>query len=381
MWRADLVRTRTGQIGARLDVEPAGQITDETNGIPQGAVGVRRALIDRIPAAWWEPWRNAVVLRHRYSTADPWIPILGGPIIHYPAIDPDVAALSFAGIQEILRHRLLVHEWTDYSRIEDWKSGGPWWEGSLGQIAWNVVQMAQAKPRGSLPIVHGTPDELITDATRAGRGWHNWDTANLNVWEQVLKGLADDDGGPDLRFTPRDVSDVNRRIEWVFEHGTHHDPRIAHPYTIRLDATAARSPVSDLKVTVSGLSIAHRVYGSGAGEGAGTEVRIAERIETAIDEMPFLETAFADTSRTAWQDVLALAEGALSPGGTGSWQAVCKVHTSPGLPLWQVRPGAPVQLKVRGLEPFPNGWHRGRILKTSYSLASDIVDVEIEQEV
>lgn len=77
---------------------------------------------------------------------------------------------------------------------------------------------------------------------------------------------------------------------------------------------------------------------------------------------------------------MALASGRVSGSGLGTWQIQCKVHTSPSLPLWQVRPGAPVQIRVPGRRPFPEGWHRGRVLKATYSLTSDVVQVEIEQE-
>ncbi|WP_347042013.1 hypothetical protein [Brachybacterium nesterenkovii] len=355
-------------------------MTDETNAVPSGSVTVQHERLSRIDRTWWEPWRNSIILSHRYSAGEEWRPIIGGPIINYPTIEPHEMTLTFAGIQEVLARRYLVHEWTDYARNEDWRAGGPWWEGSLGQIAWYVVQMSLAKPRGGLPIVHGTPDERITDETRKGRGWKNYDLAHGNVWSDVLKSIIDEDGGPDIRFTPRFATGTTRRVEWVMEHGTHHDPRIAHAYTIRLDATAARSPVSDLSVTMSGLTIAHRVYGTGAGEGPGTEVRVAEALATATEEMPLLEAVVSDTQRTEWRDVLALAQGALSPGGLGAWQVSCKVHTSPALPLWQIRPGAPVRLRVAGLAPFPDGWVSGRVLKATYTLGSDVVAVEIEQE-
>lgn len=381
MWSADLARTRTGQLGAHLDVESGGQgLTDETNGIPAGSASIQRHLLQRVNPSWWEPWRNSIIFSHRYSAADPWTPIIGGPITHYPSIDPRAMQLTMGGIQEVLARRYLVHEWTDYAKVEDWRAGGPWWEGSLGQIAWYVLQMAQAKPRGGLPIVHGTPVERITDATRKGRGWKNYDLAHGNVWTDVLKSLVDEDGGPDVRFTPRFAAGTTRRVEWVMEHGTHHDPRIAHAHTIRLDTTAAHSPVSDLSVTMSGLTIAHRVYGTGAGEGPGTEVRVAEALGTAVEEMPLLESVVSDTQLTAWRDVLSMAQGALSPGGLGAWQVSCKIHTTPALPLWQIRPGAPVRLRVTGLAPFPDGWVTGRVLKATYTLGSDVVAVEIEQE-
>lgn len=378
MWRADLVRIRTGLRGARLAITTDGDGQDELNAIPGGKVTIERRHMERIPTEWLDPWRNAVIMSHRYGDTDAWVPIIGGPIVKAPSATPHQVQLQFAGIQEILRHRLLVHEWTNYADIVDWRANGPWWEGSLGQIAWNAVQMAQVKPRGSLPIVHGTPDEYITDDTRQGRGWRNFDIAKNRVWDDVLTGLCEEDGGPDIRFVPE--YDAEGHVRWRFEHGTHHDPRIAHPYTLRIDADAAQSPITDLDATVSGVAVAHRVYGAGAGEGAGTEVRVAERLETVTPDMPLMESAVVDNQRTTMEQVVALAEGALAAGGAGTWQIAGRLQTSPAMPLWQVRPGAPAQFRVSGLAPFPSGWVRGRILKVGYDWSSDAVSIEIKED-
>lgn len=384
-WRADLFRVRTGQLGARLAVEDGGSITTETNGVPGAQVTVRRSALDRIPAQWLEPWRNGIVLQHRHLDSDAWTPIMAGPIIHYPTLTPDSVAIDVAGVEEIFRRRILVHEWSEYTGTAQqdansaWRANGPWWAGSLGQIMWNAVQMAQVKPGGGLPIVHGTPDEKITGSAAYGRGWRNWDIDSNNVWDDVLAGLSKEQGGPDLRFTPQAIAG-ERRIRWAFEHGTHRQSRIAHPYTLRLDSTAARSPVAGIEITASGVSAAHRVYASGAGEGAGTLVRVSERLDLLGDETPLLEATISDTSIGDWRQVVALAEGRVRAEALGRWQIACTVATSPGLPLWQLRPGAPVQIRVGGCAPFPETWQRGRILKAAYTLGSEHVQIEIEQE-
>lgn len=378
MWRAELVRTRTGQVGARLDVTPGAQITDEINGIPSGRVAVSSSAARRISESWWEPRRNAIVLSHRHRDTDTWVPIMGGPILALPDIDGTTVGYSFAGIQDVLRGRYRTHEWSDYPGNEQWKRGAFYWEGSLGQIAWRIVQEAMAKPRGGLPIVHGTPDERITDDTRIGLGWGNWNLANANVWDQILTGIAQKDHGPDMRFTPRYAAD--RQVEWVFEHGTHADPRIAHPYTLRVDSTAARPAVSSVKVTISGAPTAHRVYGTGAGEGPGTWIRVAEDLSLTVEEMPLVEAVASDTSASSGAEVLALAQGRVHAGGQGAWQISCTLHTHPGMPLWQIRPGAPIRIKVKDRYPFPDGWYTGRIQKCSYTVGSDAVAIEIEQE-
>ncbi len=379
MWRADLVRTRTGQVGARIDVESGTGPSDEINGVPSASVNLRRSLAERIPVEWWQPWRNSIVLAHRHRTTDAWKPIMGGPIVHYPTLGAEAIKIDVAGIQEILRHRVRTHEWSQFASPSAWLRSSFYMEGALGQISWAVIEEALAKPRGGLPIIHGTVTETVTDGTRKGRGWGDWDLGKANVWDQVLKGLREEDGGPDMRFTPRYAAGTDRRIEWVYEHGTHHDPRIAHPYTLRLDATAARSAVSDVDVTMSGLATAHRVYGTGAGEGPGTWVRVAEDLSLTVDEMPLIEAVVSDTSASSAAEVQALAQGGVSAGELGAWEVACTIHTSPGLPLWQVRVGAPVQIKIKDRHPFPDGWQRGRIRSVTYSLTSDAVAVTIEE--
>lgn len=379
MWRADLVRTRTGQIGASLDIDVNTSPSDEINGIPAGTVALRRDLATRIPAAWWQPWRNSIVLAHRHRKTDTWTPIMGGPIIHYPTLGAESITVDFAGIQELLRRRIRTHEWRDYPDVTAWIAGMFAMRGALGEISWALIQESLSKPRGGLPIVHGTVTETVTDATAKSRAWGNWDLGNANLWDQVLKGLREEDDGPDMRFTPRYAAGGNRRIEWVYEHGTHHDPRIAHPYTLRLDATAARSAISNVDVTMSGLATAHRVFGTGSGEGPGTIVRAAEDLSLTVDEMPLIEAVVSDTSAASGEAVLALAQGGVSAGDLGTWEVACTIHTSPGLPLWQVRVGAPVQIKIKDRHPFPDGWQRGRIRSVSYSPPSDAVAVTIEE--
>lgn len=380
MWRADLARTRTGGLGARLDYTPAKDAEHAINESPTAAIRISQREMARVPDAWWEPWRNSIVFSHRFTTDEAWTPITGGPITGYTDIGRDQVTVQIAGIEEMWRYRWLIHEHRDYESPEKWLAGVHFWDWPLGQVAWEVVQDAMAKPRGGLPIVHGTPAELIAGATPGGRAWWNWDLSKGNVWA-ILQALSVEEGGPDFRFTPRYGAGTDRRVEWVMEHGTLRDPRIAHSHTVRLDATAARSPVMDVRVQVSALAAAHRVYATGSGEGAGTIVRVAEGMEATGDEMPLMEAVVSDTSVTTPEAALALAQGRLSPGGMGAWQVSCTVQASRALPVWQLRVGAPVRFRVSGHRPFPEQWVRGRILKAGYDLVTDRVALDIEQEV
>lgn len=380
MWRADLVRTRTGQRGARLNVDPGQQgPTLETNTIPTGSLILDRTEVARIASTWWEPHRNAVIMSHRHRPTDPWTAILGGPITEHPTVSKTRHTINWAGIQRIFQNRNLVHEINQALPLDDWKKGGPWWSYPLGQIAWEALQVAQAKPAGSLPITHGTPAELTVGATPGGRGWANWDLDKNNVWDDVLLSLSKEIGGPDLRFTPRWIDDTPPRLDWLFEHGTHADPLIHHDQAIVLDDTAHHSAVSALAFTLSGKPTAHRVYGTGSGEGAGTIVQMREDLSLLADEMPLLETVVSDTSLTTAEAVAALAAGAVRPNSLGTWEATCKVMTSPARPLRSFKPGAPVRLKVAGYFPIPDGVKVGRILKAGFDLKTDQVSLTIEE--
>lgn len=378
MWRADLVRTRTGQRGARLNVDPGQQgPTLETNAIPTGSLVLRRTEVTAISTTWWEPLRNAIIMSHRHRETDPWTAILGGPITAHPTVSQTRHTITWAGIERILQGRELVHEIAD--GIESWKAGGPWWSFPLGQIMWEALQMGQAKPQGSLPITHGTPAELTAGATPGGRSWANWNLDANNLWDDVLLALSKEHNGPDLRFTPRWVDDTPPRLDWLFEHGTHADPLIHHSNTINLDATAHHSAVSDLQFTLSGKPTAHRAYATGAGEGPGTLVALREDRALLADEMPLIETIVSDTSATTIEAVDALAAGAVRPNPLGTWEATCKVMASTSTPLHWFKPGAPVRLKVAGFHPLPDGVKVGRILKAGFDLKTDQVSVTIEE--
>lgn len=384
MWRAELFRVRTGQRGPTLEFEPgSSDPSAEINGVPAGQITIRRSWLQQsgIGRMWLTPWRNGVSLQHRYNTDEPWVPVIAGPITHKPKGSRLSLPIDFKGIEEILRYRYVTHEWGHYPTTHAWLAGGFYATGSLGQIAWRALrETLTEKPNGGLPIVHGTPDEIITDDTKHVRRYPNWDLANNNLWDDVLLGLAEEDGGPDFRFTPRWAEgSIDNDIEWVFEHGTHNQPRVAHPYTIRLDETAALSPVTDLDITESGLTITHRAYGSGAGEGPGTVVRVSERLDTLAEEMPLLEAYIADTQRTTGAEVLSLAAGAVHPYEEGSWEMRCDVHTSPSLPLWQFKCGAPVAVLVSEYHaPFPAGAYNGFIRSVTWDITSDTVSLEIE---
>lgn len=380
MWRADLVRTRTGQRGARLNVDPGQQAPVwETNAIPTGSLILRRAEVTEISATWWEPLRNAIIMSHRHRETDEWTAILGGPITEHPTVSKTRHTIVWAGIERILQGRQLVHETANFATLEAWKRNGPWWSYPLGQIMWEALQVAQAKPHGTLPITHGTPTERTTGAVPGGRGWANWDLGNNNVWDDVLLGMSKEHNGPDLRFTPRWISDSPPRLDWIFEHGTHADPLIHHTKAITLDDTAHHSAVSDLAFTLSGKPTAHRAYATGAGEGPGTVVAIREDLALLKDEMPLIETTASDTSATDDATVAALAAGSVRPNPLGAWEATCKVMASPSTPLHAFKPGAPVRLKVSGFHPISDGVKVGRILKVGFDLKTDQVSLTIEE--
>ncbi|MED6116905.1 hypothetical protein PIB30_104675, partial [Stylosanthes scabra] len=220
-----------------------------------GNIKVRKSDLARWSTEWWAPWSGGVLLVH-HGPDGVDRPIAAGPITGWSAETAEDLTLDWKGIREILAHRVIA---------QDLKFSGV----SLGTIAWRVVHdMSEIKPGGGLPIVHGSPEETVTDDADHQRTYESWNLANNGI-DKRLTEISEVIGGPDIMFRPQWANDEHTGVVWAMVHGTEGRPRIAQTWTADMDTTAPRAGLSDLSVKSEASHIVTRVWATGSGEGAG----------------------------------------------------------------------------------------------------------------
>ena len=293
MWRVILVETVTGRTSRVLDVGE-GSWDIELNKIESGSVTVKKTALDGLARDWFSPWQAGLLFAYESPTG--LVPWCGGPITGWPAESKHELQFDWKGIREILTRR---HLEKDYA-----------FKGlSLGSIAWEVVQAAQDKPGGGLPIVHGSPYEAYTPGHQRTYEW--WNLAN-NIADKRLTELSEVINGPDMMFRPRWADESQNSVVWEFVHGTRVDPGLYQEWVPDWDTTVDASDVESFDMTSDALDIAMRVWGTGAGEGAGTVITKAEDLTLVRDFFPFLESIISDTDQAKAEPIRQKCLAALS---------------------------------------------------------------------
>lgn len=361
-WVIHLVETTSGQVGRTLD-PASGSWSIELNKIDSGSVTVAKADLAGINRSWFSPWWGSVVFS--YVTDDGQvIPWCGGPIISWPAEDVDTITLDWRGIREVLAHR---HMEKDYAHRGL----------SLGAIAWEVVRAGMDKPGGGLPIVHGSPYEQLKPGHQ--RTYEAWNLAN-NECDKRLTEISNVINGPDIMFRPRWANPGMTAVEWVMVHGTSWDVSIAQDTHMVWDTTAAATHVTDPSIVSDGSQIATRVWGTGAGEGAGTTITRAESLTLVKAGLPFLETVISDSDQAKAEPIRQKCLGALAESRQMVDQLSVSVYAAhPPTPVgtWHVGDDVTVGLG-EGWLSIPAGERSMRIIKASGDL-SEIVKVELQE--
>ena len=175
-WTAHLVDTRTGQLGARLGLVSGGTWTETVNAAEDATLNVDKASLHRVRAEHWMlPWDNSVLL-----TVD-GEPLLFGPLISLPDFTKSTVTLKVGGALSLLAYRRGTTDFRPGQGRELAASQISLNRMSLGSIMWRLVETAITKRGGTLPIVHGSPDETGLTAGGHERTYKGFDIANLEV--------------------------------------------------------------------------------------------------------------------------------------------------------------------------------------------------------
>lgn len=386
-WHAYLVETMTGRVGRRLtrDTGAGGTWSITLNGIEEASVVVDAAAFRRLDRDWWAPWKASVLLT--YVGAEGEVPMIFGPIVKPATQKGDDVTLSVRGVGAILAKRVVLAQ--DYATEGGTPSaavmkalassvvslGGR----SLGTIARDVVELVtDGKAAGVLPIRFGTARE--TGSALNQRNYEGFNLANNGAWKR-LEELANVINGPDFMFRPAWVDDSRTRVEWVMVHGTAAQPVIHQERRMLLDTTSTRSTLSDVSVATDAGEMTNRVYWTGAGEGAGVIVRVAQDMEAVGGMMPLLETVGSTSDSENPALIQSHAEAALDKGLAAREQYSGVVdladrRTAPG--MWHV--GDAADLVLKGRVDVPDGKRSVRIIVAKGSLGSDQATLELELE-
>lgn len=370
MWEAWLADTRTGRLGARLGLLDGGSWAETINAASDATITVEHPGRLGIPAErWFLPWRNSIVL-----TVD-GEPLIFGPILAPPEVQPVEGTVSYrvGDALSIFSRRFAVRDTKPGDEAALAKSVLSFKRMSLGSIMWRLVRSAMDRRGGDLPIVHGSPDETSLTGGHE-RTYKGFDITNLGI-AHLIDLLANVVDGPDFAFRPRWADRSQRRVEWVFEHGTQVSPRLVQSELLVIDERAARADISEFRV-LGQYEPANWVAGTGAGQDAGTLIAVAE---TDVWDVPRLEAVWADTSNESKDLLERHARARLGDASLVTMQVNAGVAPAV-IPVTAWHAGEDVRVVLgERWAPWPEGEHTMTIIKRSGQIGSRVVSVEAQK--
>lgn len=372
-WRAYLAHTMDGRKGQQLDIS-AGSASIQLNAIEDISVTASVSSLDGVERSWWSPWSGALIV----SLEDDYGPervIAAGPITR--PLKQDRAAgtvtITARGIGALFEKREALAE--DYGPGDEaaLKRSVLSWSGvDLGTMVGRLITQATQKRLGWAPIV--VPSERAGTRVRTYEGFN---LANIGVWK-LIQEITEVIGGPDVMLRPRWVSDDQDRVEWVLVTGTEAQPTIPQERVTVWDATAVDSPVASIDVVSSADALANRVYATGAGEGAGTAVVIAQTPELP-DHMPLLEAVVSGSDTESTALLAERARAGLVSQPTEQLSLTVHNHQLAPFGIWHV--GDAVDVECEGWLSIPDGTHRQRLIAAKFDLATETAQVECQDDV
>lgn len=380
-WVAHLVRTMDGRKGAQLDLAAPGSWSIPLNGIEDFSVATSKPQLRRLERAWWSHMRTSVAVswQHEDGTLDAWV---AGPVMGPPAESETTATLACRGIGAVFEKRVVLAQEPVASPNDPqtalMKSVVSLTGMSLGTIAQEVVKRSVAKVGGTLPIVYGTPRE--TGATLNRRNYEGFNLSNNGAWKRLTE-LTKVRNGPDIMFRPR-WTDDGTHLEWVMVNGTAAQPQIAQDWTMDLDTTSTRSPISKVDVKTDAARIANRVYWTGAGEGAGILARVVQDLSRLDDQMPLLEVVGSTSDSENGDLVRTHAEAELAAARAPITQISVKIDGADQrceIGRWHVGDAANLTMGDDWLT-VPKGTTPKRIISAKGSWTSATVDLEFQDD-
>lgn len=299
-WTAHLVETTSGQLGAELTISESGSWSAALGDVEEWKVTVGRKRLREVEPARWAPWRSSILMSWRDSEGRlrPW---LLGPITNLPSENrtADTATFSCKGVGELLERRVLMardfgaqantgEEMTALAESQVVLKNM-----SYGTMMQEIVRLCtQERMGGSLPISFGSPRE--TGSELFTMTYYGYNLANNDAWK-LINARANLIKGPDYAFRPRFVPGDPTRVEWELVHGTVAQRTIAQDWTMDLDTTSRNSPLAEVDPISDASTMMNRAWRTGAGEDAGTLIRMGVNMDQISAGMPLMEHVGSDS--------------------------------------------------------------------------------------
>lgn len=228
---------------------------------------------------------------------------------------------------------------------------------SLRGIAQAVAKIVYTDPISGawpLPVTIPTPE-----AGGASMTVHGYE---FKTGEDILAGLEETDGGPDIDFRPTRGGDG--RFGWVFEAG---DPHLSGP-GYEFHAQAAVSSLRDLKVTTIGAEKVTGVHGIGEGSewdmirgGAAAPVSAGLARDTKL--------TVKDAQSVGVVNARAAGYLASRLATYQQWSFNVQIDET-GIDPAELRLGSIIRVESRGDEWIDDGWTEHRVVGFSGSYAT-----------
>ena len=380
-WTAHLVETVSGQLGAELTIAESGTWSIGLGDVEEWKIIVGRKRLREVEPDRWAPWRSSILMSWRDSEGRlrPW---LLGPITNLPKEDreEDTAQFSCKGVGELLGRRILmargfgenVNSAEEMRKLAE--SQVVLKDMSYGTMMQEIVRLCtEERMGGSLPISFGSPREMGSNLFIMT--YYGYNLANNDAWK-LINARANLINGPDYAFRPRFVPDDPTRVEWELVHGTVKQRSIAQDWTMDLDTTASSSPLVSVSPVSDASTMMNRAWRTGAGEDAGTLIRMGVNMDQLSAGMPLMEHVGSDsdsdnpnllTSKAAanlWngsaplQQLTAVVNGADPRAEIGRWHVGDYANLTIAEDDWLAVPGTGGQARPYKIIAAKGGWDR-----------------------
>lgn len=379
-WTANLFQVSSGALGPKI--EPTSASWDITiNEVESLSMTFIKSSLPKIAnKRWIQPWWGGVVLFYDGR------PIFAGPITANPVETMDTISVACKGVRAILAKRYVVPEkptWTALRSLDAMAAWGYRYTNvSYGTLAKRAVILSQQKPGGALQIKYAVADIAEIDPTTDANGstilvtkrphtryWYGKNMQSLNC-DTILNELSDTENGTDILFKPW-MMDANT-VGWYMYTGLGDDhPEIVQDRETTWDTTAAKSDISDLSLSMSGVNMTHRVFGIGAGSDNGTIIEVYQSLDPTRTLYPLLETT-ASLSTTNRSQVLALAKSTIRSNMRPMQQFDATVRADGATPLGQFWPGETATIITKGWYGLKDGENSAKILTMSGDLSESV---------
>ena len=378
MWRSFLFDTMTGRLGREIDVPGftwSVSVSDSTfstrsnKGLGEGSIGgvelpwtafgEHRSASDRASAVSCA--RRSIALC--WDAGGELFPIVAGAIANRTDTF-EGTSITLDSVMSILSKRILVSEGQFVQGGAELSLGPSSRRGLAAQAGWRATE---GKPGGSLPVDWSYMDE--------GGSWSRvvwpYDAENAYAGD-VVSGIADEDGGPDICFRPY-IEGSCLRHRMVA--GTDADPYLGDG-SPRVIATFPGGGTLDNVSVARVAPQAMRVYATGAGSESAQLVSLAENLAMCRmdDPWPLAETALSESSVEDRGTLDSLAQSALAASAVPAMQVSGTVHMGDaGAPaLGTFWPGDVFEWRVDGFPTLPDGSYRLRLLEMSGDEGFDV---------